>query len=183
MKKRRAFLWSAAAIAALTLLLTMPRAAAPLEREGSFETEQTAKPADGARGERVEKGCSAIQTMLFSRCGHSVTRRVSVAEKVIGGDFAAVQSYYDVWRIDSFSPLSLEMSREIDLFCPLHWVVSGNEAGEIVLCRNRYGDGMAIEKTLDGYTLEQFSEQDRAAIRQGVGFDSEAEAEAWLSAH
>ena len=174
---------SAVMIAALTLFLTMPRADAPSEKEEKTISDGAVQPADRGREDRVEKNCGVVQTMLFSRCGHSVTRRVSASEGVVGMDFGAIQRYYDAWQIDSFSPVNIEMSREIDLFCPLHWVICCNEAGEIVLCRNRYGDGMAMAKAFPAFTLERLTEDERTKIRQGIGFDSEEEAEAWLRAH
>ena len=71
------------------------------------------------------------------------------------------------------------MRREIDLYCPMHAVLSVNEAGETVLTRNVYGDGMAVEKTYP-WTLTDFEPEDRQALLRGIGFDSKEEAEAWL---
>ena len=54
-----------------------------------------------------------------------------------------------------------------------------NEAGEAILTRNVYGDGMAVEKTY-AFTLTDFSPEDRQALLRGIGFDSREEAEGWL---
>ena len=72
------------------------------------------------------------------------------------------------------------MRREIDLYCPMHAVLSVNEAGEAVLTRNVYGDGMAVEKTY-AFTLADFSPGDRQTLLRGIGFDSKEEAETWLN--
>ena len=80
--------------------------------------------------------------------GHAVTRRIAAPEEILHADFRAAQAYYgEAWQLLSFSADALEMSREIDLFCPMHRVIGCNEAGEIVRSRNVYGDGTAIEKT------------------------------------
>ena len=130
-------------------------------------------------GQRIQRACQIVQTMAFSRCGHSVTRRVSVPEALVGEDFSAARAYYDMWSIDSFSPENVTMRREIDLYCPMHAVLSVNEAGEAILTRNVYGDGMAVEKTY-AFTLTDFSPEDRQALLRGIGFDSREEAEGWL---
>ena len=141
-------------------------------------------PAVGAaeQGERIAEGCEIIQTMAFTRCGHSVTRRVEAPDALIGKDFAAAQAYYSVWQIESYRPEHIDMQREIPLFCPIHTVAGVNEAGEAVLARNLYGDGMAVIRDT-GRILESFSPEERDALLQGLGFDSEEEAEAWLREH
>ena len=130
---------------------------------------------------RISKGCEIIQTMGFSRCGHSVTRRVAAPAEAIGADFAQAQAYYDLWQIEAYAPASIVMSREIPLYCPMHQVLGVSEAGEIVLSRNVYGDGMAVTAAY-GIGLEDVAEDKREALLVGLGFDSQAEAEAWLAA-
>ena len=133
-------------------------------------------------GGRVEKGCEIIQTMGFSRCGHSVSRRVEAPAGVVGADFAGACAYYDAWRIQSFASDRIVMDREIDLFCPMHHVLAVNEAGEIVLIHNVYGDGMAVEKTFAAL-IGDFADADRDRLLPGLGFDTAEEAESWLAAH
>ena len=74
------------------------------------------------------------------------------------------------------------MQREIDLFCPMHKVLMVNEAGEIMLCQNQYGDGMAVLTTYEK-TLKNFDEETGEALRRGLGFDSREDAEQWLQSH
>lgn len=132
--------------------------------------------------ERAGIHCEVIQTMGFSRCGHSVTRRVEIPKALAGADFSAVQAYYELWQIDSFSPEQIVMRRDLPLYCPIHTVAGVNEAGQVILSRNMYGDGMALMKECPR-TLEEFSAQDQEALLLGLGFDSEPEAEGWLAEH
>ena len=74
------------------------------------------------------------------------------------------------------------MSREIPLYCPMHEVLSVSDAGEIVLSRNVYGDGMAATREYHRL-LSEFDEEVQAALLLGMGFDSREEAERWLAAH
>ncbi len=165
--------------AVVTALLLMPREAqAPVQDKAE---ELPTPPAASVAGDgyRMRRDCQIIQTMAFSRCGHSVTRRVSAPEALAGSDFSAARDYYGAWSIESFSPENVTMRREIDLYCPMHAVLSVNEAGEAVLTRNVYGDGMAVEKTYPP-TLTDFGPEDRQALLRGIGFDTQEEAEAWL---
>ena len=166
----------------LLLGLTAETAKAPEGNAPALSV--TPPPAVGVakEGARVADGCEIIQTMAFSRCGHTVTRRVTVPETLVGNDFEAVQKYYDLWQIESYAPEHIDMRREIPLFCPIHTVAGVNDAGSVVLSRNVYGDGMAVFKD-SGKTLEDFSAEEREKLLLGLGFDSEAEAETWLRGH
>ena len=173
--------WAAAA-----LLLALAAAAllwgrmAPAPRPSEDPGNPAAAVSDS--GSRVLAGCEIVQTMGFSRCGHSVTRRTAAPSGVVGADFAQTQAYYSLWQIQRFSPDRVEMAREIGLFCPMHRVLSVNEAGEIVLTRNVYGDGMAVDRVLDA-RIGDFDEETGRKLLAGLGFDSEEDAEAWLQAH
>ena len=171
-----------ACAAALAISLMAETASAP-------ETETPAlidspPPAVGVSDQdaKIISGCQIIQTMAFTRCGHSVTRRVEAPDTLIGKDFAAAQDYYSLWQIESFTPEHIDMRRDIPLFCPIHTVAGVNEAGEVVLTRNMYGDGMAVTKDT-GRALDSFPPEDREALLPGLGFDSEQDAEAWLREH
>lgn len=142
----------------------------------------SAAPAQNAavQGEKLQAGCALMQTMRFTRCGHSVSRRIDAPEALTGADFAQTQARYDLWNLDSFSPELVEMSREIPLFCPMHYVAAVNEAGEIVLSQNQYGDGMAILRVYS-MAYDELPEETRAELSLGIGFDSQAKAEEWLA--
>ncbi len=170
--------WVTAAVVAAALLFLPWEAQAPVQEKAEELPTPPAASVAGD-GQRIQRDCQIIQTMAFSRCGHSVTRRISAPEALNGADFNAARDYYEAWSIDTFSPENVTMRREIDLYCPMHAVLSVNEAGEAVLTRNVYGDGMAVEKTY-ALTLTDFVPEDRQALLRGIGFDSKEEAEAWL---
>lgn len=134
-------------------------------------------------GVRVSDDCQVIQTMGFSRCGHSVTRRLAVPGELSGADFQAVQAHYSLWRIEEFAADQIEMTREIPLYCPAHRVLSVSESGQIVLTFNAYGDGMAVEKTYEDLSIGDFSPEEQEKLLPGLGFDTREDAEAWLRAH
>ena len=170
--------WITAAAIAAALLFLPWEAQAPVQEKAEELPKPPAASVAG-EGQRLDRDCQIIQTMAFSRCGHSVTRRVSAPDALAGADFHTALEYYEAWSIVSFSPDNVTMRREIDLYCPMHAVLSVNDAGEAVLTRNVYGDGMAVEKTY-AVTLTEFGPEDRQALLRGIGFDSREEAEAWL---
>ena len=148
------------------------------------EEENAAVQAEEALGGKVlvKEGCFLLQTMAFSRCGHSVSRRIALPGELIGSGLKEMQDHYSLWQIDEMREDQVTMKREIALFCPMHKVLMADEAGQIVLAENRYGDGMAVIK---GYerSVGQFALEDQDALLLGMGFDSGEDAEAWLLAH
>ena len=152
---------------------------APNQAAETRERTESASESASEGGDTVRAGCEIIQTMGFTRCGHSVTRRVAAPSGVIGANFSEIQGYYSLWRVESFSPEQVTMTREIDLFCPMHAVLSVNEAGEIVLTHNVYGDGMAVDRTYPN-SIGDFDEETQRKLLLGIGFDSPEDAEAWL---
>ena len=156
-------------------------AKAPVDKDISGAATDPPPAASVSRqGERVASGCEIVQTMGFTRCGHSVTRRIEAPESVLGADFSAAQAYYALWQIDSFSGGHIAMSREIPLFCPMHTVVSVNDAGNVVLCQNVYGDGMAVVEATE-LSAARLERDLREELLLGVGFDTKEEAEAYLA--
>ena len=149
-----------------------------------IEEEKSLSPAREAAegGVKLSKESEIWQTMGFSRCGHSVTRRIRAPESMIGADFAKTQSHYDLWQIEQFEEGQVIMKREIPLFCPMHQVLTVNEAGQVVLTHNQYGDGMAVIAVYDRFFAE-FDASAQDELMLGMGFDSREDAEGWLSLH
>ena len=179
----RLLIATVAAMLAAFALITR-EAKAPVEEDYAARQE-TLPPVSSVSetGERIAPGCEIIQTMGFSRCGHSVTRRLAVPGELSGADFQAVQAHYSLWRIEEFAADQIEMTREIPLYCPAHRVLSVSESGQIVLTFNAYGDGMAVEKTYEDLSIGDFSPEEQEKLLPGLGFDTREDAEAWLRAH
>lgn len=145
--------------------------------------EKAALPEAGAapvlETEKLSEQATVYQTMVFLRCGHNVSRRTQPAEEVRGEGFGAVRQYYDVWNILTLEKEKIEMERQIDLYCPMHKVISMDETGQIILSENRYGDGMAVIRIYEGGG-EEISGEIRETLIAGQGFDTEEAAEKWL---
>lgn len=127
--------------------------------------------------ERLAEKATVSQTMHFQRCGHAVERRINIPETLVGANFEDVSAYYDLWLIQSMTGDSLVMERYIDLYCPAHVVLSMDEAGQVVLAENRYGDGMAILKIVNTTPTD---DETRKMLIAGMGFENEKEAMQWL---
>lgn len=173
MKKR--FFISYGLCAAMLLAAWITTAKAP---SGNGTEEPLIITQQASEENRIRENTDVFQTMHFERCGHQVERRIKVPGHLVGAGFDAVSAYYDVWEIQNMTADTLEMERYIDLYCPLHKVIFLDRTGQMVLAENRYGDGMAILKVLEGKISE---DELRNKLIAGIGFDSEEEAMMWLA--
>ena len=182
MKKKRTWMGMAAAgclIAVLCSGLSLTEAHAPEDeyQESGIQAEAAAESSLAA-GEN----CYLLQSMAFSRCGHSVQRRVALPGDMAGSGLSQIQKRYELWKIEEFQSHQIVMRREIELFCPMHKVLMADEAGQIVLAENVYGDGMAVIRVYDDM-LSRFEETEQDQLLMGMGFENQAEAERWLREH
>ena len=156
----------------LALALIIVFAAALLRPEE--EARDTAR--DGAL---LRADAALVQTMRFTLCQHQVTRRVTVPQACVGIDRAGLEKVYADWRLETFSETEAQMTRDVDLFCPLHYVLMANETGGLAAYQNRYGDAMAWLEDVDG-RMSDYDEQTQEKLLRGIGFDSMEELRAAL---
>ena len=168
-----------AAVAVAVIVGVVGISAMGQERNGGARSESISF-ADAARSAVcTEEGCALVQTFRFLPCGHQVTRRLSLPDVWVGANFDALQQHYDRWTIETFSAHSVTMSREENIYCPMHLVLMADEAGRVCIFKNVYGDGMAFEKETD-YMMDDFDEETQKMLFDGMGFDDEAALERWL---
>ena len=128
---------------------------------------------------RTQENCALEQTYRFMPCGHTVTRRIQLPDSLRGADFEQVQHYYHQWQVDAFSPYCIALSRDEEIYCPMHYVLMTDETGRLGIFQNVYGDGLALVQQLDAM-IGNFNEEMREKLYAGIGFDSAEDAEAWL---
>ncbi|MBE5783637.1 MAG: hypothetical protein E7329_10030 [Clostridiales bacterium] len=172
----------AAGVMALALSYGMMIADAKAPEDNEMQSNPIRAETVSEENIRTGKNCEIVQTMGFSSCGHSVTRRIEAPEALKNQKFEEIQAHYSLWQIESFQEDRVVMQREIMLYCPMHKVLTVNDAGRIVLSENLYGDGMAVIHSYDRW-LQEFDEESRAQLLLGIGFDTQEEAEGWLGAH
>lgn len=115
--------------------------------------------------------CAVVQTMRFTRCQHQVTRRVQISQACVGLDREAIEKVYKDWQLDTFSEKEITMSRDIELYCPLHYVLMANESGGLSVYQNRFGDAMAWLEDISGQ-MSAYSEEIQEKLLRGIGYDS-----------
>ncbi len=163
-------------IAAVTLLL--PRNAGNPAALPS-PTAPVSEPAGAGSQVRVAEGCELLQTLSYTRCEHTVTRRVAAPAELYGKTLAEVQPLYEEWQITEFGPTEIKMSQQPDLYCPEHMVLMPDETGLLCVFQNKYGDAMALVSEL-ATEMSALPASMQEEAKRGIGFGSLTELEQWL---
>ena len=143
------------------------------------EQQEPSQQVGGADTVRVTDGAELMQTLTYTRCAHTVTRRVTAPVEVYGKTLEEVQPLYPEWQITEFSASEVRMSQRPDMFCPAHLVLMTGPDGGLCVFRNKYGDALALEKELstDVASLPAAVQEELA---EGIGFVSDEELSGWL---
>lgn len=170
---------TAVLIVSAAVLLLLAVFAAAFGRQNDLQPDEALRLVGGAEVVRVDDGAEVLQTLTYTRCTHTVTRRVTAPVELYGKTLEEVQPLYPEWQITGFSAAEVSMSRKPDLFCPAHLVLMTGDDGKLCVYRNRYGDALALEKQLDA-EASAFPADVREELKLGIGFGTEESLSGWL---
>ena len=127
----------------------------------------------------VEADCQLVQTIHYTRCGHEVTRRITVDKEYHGANLKQMQEAFADWAITSYAAKEIVMSCSRNLFCPDHLVVMPDGAGVLGVYYNEYGDSYALQKQLE-VPVGDLDAEAMESIHLGLPFATMQEIEMWL---
>ncbi len=162
--------------AAVLLLLTGAALGAVADRRAEATPVQETGASDAVR---VSDTAELLQTLTYSRCEHTVTRRLTAPVELYGLTLEEVTPLYPEWQITQFGAEEIHMTQRPELFCPDHLVLMADGAGRLCIFRNKYGDALALEKELDS-ELSSFPAAVQEELSLGMGFSTAEELSAWL---
>lgn len=139
------------------------------EGEKQVSTEQTV----------LSEESEVYQTLFYTRCGHTVTRRMTAPVEAYGKTLEEVSALYGDWQVTEFSPVLVKMEKQPEMFCPDHKVVMPDGAGYLCVYENKYGEAMALVRELQ-IRLSDLPAAVQEECRMGVGFSTAQEMEMWL---
>ena len=126
-----------------------------------------------------QEGCQLLQTLTYSRCGHTVVRRVTAPVELYGQPLADAENLYPHWRITEFGAKLIKMEQQLQLFCPDHMVIMPDAAGMLCVFENKYGDALMLSRETE-LKLDSLPAAAREEVEHGLGFSTAEEVEMWL---
>lgn len=126
-----------------------------------------------------QEGCELLQTLSYTRCGHTVVRRLTAPVEIYGQPLDGVQAMYPAWRITEFGAKQIKMEQHLQMYCPDHMVLMPDGAGMLCVFENKYGDALALVKELN-IPLKSLPAAAQEDVEPGLGFSTPEELEMWL---
>lgn len=163
--------FGALALLAAAILLLTPSAAT--------DDLPPAEAAGQAESITPQEGCELIQTLTYTRCEHTVVRRVTAPVEVQGQPLAEVEALYPAWRITEFGAKQIKMEQNLQLYCPDHMVLMPDGAGMLCVFENKYGDALALVNELN-IPVKNLPAAAQEEVALGLGFSTAEEMEMWL---
>ncbi len=140
-------------------------------------------PAGADLSERTAAGCYLHETLFYAPCGHSVQRREALPARLVGLNRAAIESEIGEVipgaAVTGFSGGEVDISRQIDVPCPLHWVLRGGEDGLLHVYQNRTGEELSLVRDTD-VPLHRAGESEQQELLHGKIFDDVQALEGYL---
>ena len=126
-----------------------------------------------------QEGCALLQTLSYTRCGHTVVRRLTAPVEIYGQPLDGVEALYPAWRITEFGAKQIKMEQHLQMYCPDHMVLMPADAGMLCVFENKYGDALALVKELN-IPLKSLPAAAQEDVQPGLGFSTPEELEMWL---
>ena len=140
-------------------------------------------PAAGAAGAStgptLSDSSEVLQTLTYTRCSHTVTRRFTAPVELYGQGLAQVEALYPQWRVTELSAAAVRMEQQLEMYCPDHLVLLAGSDGRLCIFENRYGDALMLVEELET-ELPALSAAAREEAEAGIGFDTLQDLEQWL---
>ena len=160
-------------LASLLVLLFLP------SKTAEDDTLPSASEADAVGETVLSASGELLQTFTYTRCEHTVTRRVTAPAELHGKNLREVEALYPEWRITAFSPALVTMEQRPEIFCPDHLVVMMSPSGAVCVFENKYGDALSMTRELS-LQADQLPAAVREEVEHGIGFSTAEELEMWL---
>jgi len=133
----------------------------------------------GASDAAPAEGCELLQTLMYTRCEHSVVRRVAAPVEVYGKSLGDVEAMYPEWQITEYASKLIKMEQKLQMYCPDHMVLMPDSAGMLCVFQNKYGDALALVNELN-IAVKDLPAAAREDVEPGLGFATAEELEQWL---
>ena len=127
----------------------------------------------------LQEGADVVQTLVYSRCSHTVVRRFAAPTEAYGQTKDGLESLYPEWQLTELASKQLKMEKTLQLYCPDHMVLMPDEAGMLCVFQNKYGEAMALVREL-GIPVKQLPAAAQEEVEMGLGFANPEDMDLWL---
>ncbi len=111
----------------------------------------------------------------FKRCGHKIEKTVPIMEALVGLRIEELSEKIDDWQINDLKDDIIFLTKEIDTFCPKHFIIGVKDDNIAVYTYNESGDKILKEKT--DININILTPEDQEFLMGGIVADTEDDME------
>ena len=128
-----------------------------------------------ADGNHITPDTKLIFSTSYMLCGHSTGRTVGPAQNELGMTRDELQEKYSDWQITSYNTREIVLLKEIESYCPRHYVIGTKDGFVATFGFNENGTKRLIEVT--EIPVEVLTPEDQRNLQIGIIADSEDDLE------
>ena len=174
-------------VAALLCLMPARGADAPNEKKPQTAAAQSVESAEAPAGAdlsaQTNRETYLHRTLYYAPCGHSVQRREKLPAQLVGLTRGALEKeiggLYENAAVTGFSAGEVDITTRMDMPCPLHWVLRGEEDGLLAVWQNTTGEALSVVRKTD-IPVTAAAEEEQDELRDGRMFDDVQALEGYL---
>lgn len=114
----------------------------------------------------------------YNSCRHTVEKAVQTKDAEINMNEQQLKEKYSHWHLSGYSPPIIEFSRNIDSYCPSHYIIGVDEGYITIYVYDENGQKILQEKT--DISTAPLTPEDQQTLEGGIVVDTEEQKEQTL---
>lgn len=131
------------------------------------------QPANGNLDNFITASTTIVFKTYFTLCGHMVDKTPEDNKEFINLSEDALANKYTDWKVSEFSTQQVILKREIQTYCPRHYIISSKDGYIAIYAYNEDGVKTLYEMTDDPISI--LTKEDQSNLEYGIVADSEEE--------
>jgi hypothetical protein len=121
----------------------------------------------------ITASTKVIFKTYFTLCSHMVDKELEDKSDVINLSELGLESKFPEWSVDAFSTQQVILKREIQTYCPRHYIIGSKDGYIAIYVYN--SDGLKILHEMTEYPTSILTIDDQKNLEYGIVADSEEE--------
>lgn len=111
----------------------------------------------------------------YQVCGHKIEKSIAVPQAFIGLSFEDLKQRIEEWEISDMTDDNVVLTREIETFCPRHFIIGVKDDNIAIYIYNENGEKVLKEKT--DININILTPEDQIILNSGIIADTEDDME------
>ena len=124
---------------------------------------------------RVKESTILSYVTYFKMCGHKTEKNIATPQTFIGLNFEELQQRIEGWQINEMTEERVIFTRDIDTFCPRHFIIGVKDDNIAIYIYNENGEKTLKEKT--DIDINILTPEDQMLLHSGIVADTEDDME------